>query len=163
MANSVYPFAPTGSGAADYVQISLGREIEWRAGPIVNPSDRPWSEKALVDPSWVAHDDESDDKVIAGPLYRLAKRSGSSVVHLRTFLALRAARAREARGGPSGDGRPRVGRLRRHANAISRSAAQLVRFPAARSALLSGLGGIERAQRARLPALVARHQRPSTC
>lgn len=49
--NSVYAFAPTGPGAADYVQISLGREIEWRAGPIVNPSDRPWSEEALLDPS----------------------------------------------------------------------------------------------------------------
>jgi hypothetical protein len=35
--NSVYAFAPTGPGAADYVQISLGREVEWRAGPIVIP------------------------------------------------------------------------------------------------------------------------------
>lgn len=109
--NSVYAFAPTGSGAADYVQISLGREIEWRAGPIVNPSDRPWSEAALLDPSWIAHDDMSDDKVIAGPWYRLAKRSGSSVVHLRTFLA-RCARLerdkREARR-PEMEGRVWVG------------------------------------------------------
>ena len=36
--STVYAFAPTGSGAADYVQIRLGREVEWRAGPIVNPS-----------------------------------------------------------------------------------------------------------------------------
>lgn len=85
--NSVYAFAATGPGAADYVQISLGRETEWRAGPVVSPSDRPWSEEALLDPSWIAHDDMSADKVIAGPLYRLARRAGSSVVHLRTFLA----------------------------------------------------------------------------
>jgi hypothetical protein len=85
--NSVYAFAATGPGAADYVQISFGREIEWRAGPIVSRSDRPWSAEALLDPSWIAHSDMSDDKVIAGPLYRLARRAGSSVVHLRTFLA----------------------------------------------------------------------------
>lgn len=47
--NSVYAFATTGSGPADYVQISLGRETEWRAGPIVDPAHRPWSEEALLD------------------------------------------------------------------------------------------------------------------
>lgn len=85
--NSVYAFAPTGPGAADYVQISLGRETEWRAGPIVNPDYRPWSELELLDPSWIPHEDMSDDKVIAGPLYRLLGRAGSSVVHVRFFLA----------------------------------------------------------------------------
>lgn len=95
--NSVYAFAPTGSGAADYVQISVGREVEWRAGPIVNPSYRPWSELDLLDPSWIAHDARSDDKVIAGPLYRLSKRAGSSVVHVRTFLARCARLEREKR------------------------------------------------------------------
>lgn len=85
--NSVYAFAPTGSGAADYVQISLGRETEWRAGPIVDPAYRPWSQEELLDPSWIAHDDMSDDKVIAGPLYRLLGRTGSSIVHVRSFLA----------------------------------------------------------------------------
>ncbi|WP_189350238.1 MULTISPECIES: hypothetical protein [unclassified Mesorhizobium] len=35
---SAFAFVPTGAGAADYVQISLGREIEWRAGPIVDPN-----------------------------------------------------------------------------------------------------------------------------
>ncbi|RWK66838.1 MAG: hypothetical protein EOR54_22520 [Mesorhizobium sp.] len=30
--NSAFAFAPTGPVAADYVQISLGRELEWRAG-----------------------------------------------------------------------------------------------------------------------------------
>ncbi|MFG1414437.1 hypothetical protein [Reyranella sp.] len=95
--NSVYAFAPTGSGAADYVQISVGREVEWRAGPIVNPSSRPWSELELLDPSWIDHDARSDDKVIAGPLYRLSKRTGSSVVHVRTFLARCARLEREKR------------------------------------------------------------------
>ena len=85
--NSVYAFAPTGSGAADYVQISLGHETEWCAGPIVGPSHRPWGEDELLDPSWITHDDMSDDKVFAGPLYRLLGRAGSSVVHVRSFLA----------------------------------------------------------------------------
>ncbi|RUM96793.1 hypothetical protein EET67_16315 [Pseudaminobacter arsenicus] len=84
--NSVYAFARTGSGAADYVQISLGREVEWCAGPIVNPAHRPWSAEALLDPPWIAHDDISDDRIVAGPLYRLTKRTGGSVVHMRTFL-----------------------------------------------------------------------------
>ncbi|AEI04460.1 hypothetical protein with phosphopantetheine attachment site (plasmid) [Afipia carboxidovorans OM5] len=93
--NSVYAFAPTGPGAADYVQISLGRETEWRAGPIVNPARRPWGEEALLDPSWINHDEMSDDNVLAGPLYRL-NRAGSSVVHVRTFLA-RCARLERAK------------------------------------------------------------------
>lgn len=67
---SVYAFAPTGSGAADYVQISLGRETEWCAGPIVNASRRPWGDEELLDPSWITHDDMSDDKVLSGPLSR---------------------------------------------------------------------------------------------
>lgn len=85
--NSVYAFAPTGPRAADYVQIPLGRETEWRAGPIVNPSRRPWGEEELLDPSWITHEDMSDDKVLAGPLYRLLGRAGSSIVHVRSFLA----------------------------------------------------------------------------
>jgi hypothetical protein len=97
--NSVYAFAPTGSGAAGYVQISLGRETEWRAGPIVNPSRRTWGEENLLDPSWISHDEMSDDKVLAGPLYRLLGRAGSSVVHVRSFLARRARRERDKREG----------------------------------------------------------------
>lgn len=85
--NSVYAFAPTGPGAADYVQIPLGRETEWCAGSIVNPSRRPWGEEELLDPSWITHDDMSDDKVLAGPLYRLLGRAGNSIVHVRSFLA----------------------------------------------------------------------------
>lgn len=49
--NSAFAFAPTGPGAADCVQISLGREIEWRAGPIVDPTSPPWSENDLLDPA----------------------------------------------------------------------------------------------------------------
>src|SRR5215831_12353148 len=40
---SAYVFAPTGPAAADYIQIALGREIEWRVGPIVNPDYCPRS------------------------------------------------------------------------------------------------------------------------
>ncbi len=95
--NTVYAFAPTGSGAADYVQIRLGREVEWRAGPIVNPAYRPWGKDELLDPSWITHDDMSDDKVLAGPLYRMLGRAGSSVVHVRSFLARCARLEREKR------------------------------------------------------------------
>jgi len=97
--NSVYAFAPTGSGAADYVQTSLGREIEWRAGPIVNPSYRPWSELDLLDSSWIDHDARSDDKVIAGlalPFEQACRqqcRACPDIPH-----AVRAPRARQARG-----------------------------------------------------------------
>lgn len=97
--NSVYAFAPTGPGASDYVQISLGRETEWCAGPIVNPSRRPWREEELLDPSWISHDEMSDDKVLAGPLYRLVGGAGSSVVHVRSFLARRARLERDKREG----------------------------------------------------------------
>ena len=83
--NSVYAFAPTGPGAADYVQISLGRETEWCAGPIVNPSRRPWGEEVLPGRSGMSHEERSDVKVLAGPLYRLNR--ASSVVYVRTFLA----------------------------------------------------------------------------
>ncbi len=85
--NSVYALAPTGSGAADYVQIRLGREVEWRAVPIVNPAYRPWGKDELL----------TDDKVLAGPLYRMLGRTGSSVVHVRSFLARRARLEREKR------------------------------------------------------------------
>ncbi|MFG1428814.1 hypothetical protein [Roseixanthobacter glucoisosaccharinicivorans] len=95
--NTVYAFAPTGSGAADYVQVRLGREVEWRAGPIVNPTYRPWGKDELLDPSWITHDDISDDRLLAGPLYRMLGRAGSSVVHVRSFLARRARLEREKR------------------------------------------------------------------
>lgn len=85
--NSVYAFAPTGPGAADYVQISLGREVEWCAGPIVDPSLCPWSVDDLLNPSWIKHGDMTEDSVVTGPLYRLNRRAGSRVVHVRSFLS----------------------------------------------------------------------------
>jgi hypothetical protein len=85
------------TGRGDYVQIRLGREVEWRAGPIVNPTYRPWGTDELLDPSWITHEDMSDDKVIAGPLYRMLGHAGGSVVHVQSFLTRRARLEREKR------------------------------------------------------------------
>ena len=84
--SSVYVSAPTGPGAADYVQVALDREIEWRAGPIVNPDDRPWSDTDLLDPGWLRADRLPDTEPLAGPIYRLRGRTGGAVVHIRSFL-----------------------------------------------------------------------------
>ena len=83
---SAFVSAPTGPGAADYVQIALGREIEWRAGPIVNPDFRPYGEEELLDPSWPRTDGLPDSDRLAGPVYRLLGRAGGAVVHVRSFL-----------------------------------------------------------------------------
>ncbi|MFK4521102.1 hypothetical protein ABIF20_008467 [Bradyrhizobium japonicum] len=66
-------------------------------GAIVNPTYRPWGKGELLDPSWITHEDMSDDKVIAGPLYRMLGRPGSSVVHVRSFLTRCARLEREKR------------------------------------------------------------------
>ncbi|MDF2117587.1 hypothetical protein PY365_18565 [Roseiarcaceae bacterium H3SJ34-1] len=84
--SSGFVSAPTGPGAADYIQIALGREIEWRAGPIVNPDYRPWGESELLDPSWPRADQLPDSDRLAGPLYRLLGRAGGAVIHVRSFL-----------------------------------------------------------------------------
>ncbi|MEY9365229.1 hypothetical protein ABH994_008008 [Bradyrhizobium yuanmingense] len=78
-------FAPTGPGTADYIQIALGREVEWRAGPIVNPDYRPWGEEELLDPSWPRQSLPETDR-LAGPVYRLLDRAGGAFVHIRSFL-----------------------------------------------------------------------------
>ncbi|KIU52643.1 hypothetical protein [Bradyrhizobium elkanii] len=78
--------APTGPGAADYIQIALGREIEWRAGPIVNPDYRPWGESELLDPSWPRTDQLPDSDRLSGPVYRLLGRAGGGLIHVRSFL-----------------------------------------------------------------------------
>jgi hypothetical protein len=83
---SAFVSAPTGPGVADYVQIALGREIEWRAGPIVNPNHRPFGEEELLDPSWPRTDQLPDSDRLAGPVYRLLGRAGGAVVHVRSFL-----------------------------------------------------------------------------
>jgi len=83
---SAFVSAATGPGAADYIQIALGREIEWRAGPIVNPDYRPWGESELLDPSWPRTDQLPDSDRLAGPVYRLLGRAGGAVIHVRSFL-----------------------------------------------------------------------------
>jgi hypothetical protein len=83
---SAFVSAPTGPGAADYLQIALGREIEWRAGPIVNPDYRPWGESELLDPSWPRTDQLPDSDRLAGPVYRLLGRAGGAVIQVRSFL-----------------------------------------------------------------------------
>ncbi len=84
--NSAFVFAPTGTGVADYIQIALGREIEWRAGPVVNPDYRPWGEEELLDPSWPPHEGLPDTDRLAGPIYCLLDRAGGAFVHVRSFL-----------------------------------------------------------------------------
>lgn len=83
---SAFVFAATGPAVADYIQIALGREIEWRAGPIVNPDYRPWGDDELLDPSWPRHDSLPDSDRLAGPIYRLLDRAGGGFVHVRSFL-----------------------------------------------------------------------------
>ncbi|OSJ36807.1 hypothetical protein BSZ19_02455 [Bradyrhizobium japonicum] len=83
---SAFVSAPTGPGVADYVQIALGRELEWRAGPIVNRDYRPWGEEELLDPSWPRTDQLPDSDLLAGPVYCLRGRAGGAVVHVRSFL-----------------------------------------------------------------------------
>jgi hypothetical protein len=72
---SAFAFAPTGPGAADYMQIVLGREVEWRAGPIVNPDYRPSrrrgappGEEELLDPT-SRRDAQPDTDRLVGPVY----------------------------------------------------------------------------------------------
>lgn len=93
--SAVFAFAPTGPGVADFVQISLGREVEVLAGPVVDPDYRPYSADDLFDPSWVKREPVTDAPMLAGPVYRLQRRSG--LVHMRSFLATRQFLEREQR------------------------------------------------------------------
>jgi hypothetical protein len=83
---SAFVFAPTGPAAADYIQIALGREIEWRAGPVVNPDYRPWGEEELLDPGWPRDKPLPDTARLTGPVYRQLDRAGGAFVHVRSFL-----------------------------------------------------------------------------
>ena len=83
---SAFVFAPTGPGAADYVQIALGRESEWQAAPVVNPDYRPFGEEELFDPGWIRRDAFCEADRLVGPVYRLLDRAGGALVHLRSFL-----------------------------------------------------------------------------
>ncbi len=98
---AVFAFSPTGPGVADFVQLSLGREIEVLAGAIVDPGYRPWSVDDLFEPSWVKREPVTDAPVLAGPVYRLQRRSG--LVHMRSFLATAGAESASnaKRAGPS--------------------------------------------------------------
>jgi hypothetical protein len=92
---AVFAFAQTGPGVADFVQLSLGREIEVLAGPVVEPDYRPFSAERLLEPDWVKREPVTDAPVLAGPVYRLQRRS--RLVHMRSFLATRRRREREQR------------------------------------------------------------------
>jgi hypothetical protein len=83
---SVFVFAPISPAAADYILIALGREVEWRAGPVVNPDYRPWGEEELLDPGWPRDKPLPDTDRLAGPVYRLLDRAGGAFVHVRSFL-----------------------------------------------------------------------------
>ena len=91
--SAVFAFAPTGPGVADFVQLSLGREIEFLAGPVVDPDYRPYGADDLKEPSWVRREPVTDAPFLAGPVFRLQRRSG--LVHMRSFLATRRRRERE--------------------------------------------------------------------
>lgn len=83
---TAFAFASTGPGAADFIQASLGREIEWVAGPVVDPRWPPSGVEELLDPSWIPHGKFSEQDVLAGPIYRL-RRGAGALVHMRSFLA----------------------------------------------------------------------------
>lgn len=94
---SVFAFAPTGPGVADFVQISLGREVEVLAGPAVDPDYRPYSADDLFDPSWVRREPDNGTQLLSGPVYRLRGRTGGGIVHMKNFLGRRARIEREQR------------------------------------------------------------------
>lgn len=94
---AVFAFAQTGPGVADFIQLSLGREIEMLAGTVVEPDYRPFSADRLLDPDWVKRESQTDAPVLAGPVYRLRRRS--SLVHMRSFLAICQRLKREHREG----------------------------------------------------------------
>ncbi|ESZ03160.1 hypothetical protein NKH89_13630 [Mesorhizobium sp. M0923] len=94
---SAFAFAPTGPGVADFVQLSLGREIEVLAGPVVDADYRPNSVDHLFEPTWVSRDSAAEAQQLAGPVYRLRGRAGGGVAHMRSFLARRARIDKEQR------------------------------------------------------------------
>lgn len=94
---SAFAFAPTGPGVADFLQLSLGRETEILAGPVVDPDYRPNSVDQLFEPTWVSRDSAAEAQQLAGPVYRLRGRAGGGIVHMRSFLARRARVEREQR------------------------------------------------------------------
>lgn len=92
-----FAFAPTGPGVADFVQLSLGRETEHLAGPVVDRDYRPTSADRLFEPTWVLRDSAAEAQQLAGPVYRLRGRAGGGIVHMRSFLTRLARIEREQR------------------------------------------------------------------
>lgn len=82
---TVFAFAPTGPGVADFIQVSLGRETEFLAGPVVDPDHAPYRDYTLFEPDWVRREPVSQAPVLSGPIYRLKQRNG--LVHMRSLLA----------------------------------------------------------------------------
>lgn len=94
---SAFAFAATGPGAADFVQLSLGRETEHLAGAVVDRDYRPSSADHLFEPTWVSRESAVEARQLAGPVYRLRGRTGGGIVHMRSLLARRARIEREQR------------------------------------------------------------------
>lgn len=94
---TAFAFAPTGPGVADFVQISLGREIELLAGAVVDPDYRPRKVDDLFEPTWILRGSAVETQQLAGPVYRLRGRSGGGIVHMRSFLVRRTRIERELR------------------------------------------------------------------
>ncbi|MER9663170.1 hypothetical protein [Mesorhizobium sp. M0159] len=94
---SAFAFAPTGPGVADFVPLSLGRETEHLAGPVVDRDYRPTSADHLFEPAWVSRESAVEAWQLAGPVYRLRGRTGGGIVHMRSSLARRARIEREQR------------------------------------------------------------------
>ncbi|WP_232375855.1 hypothetical protein [Mesorhizobium comanense] len=86
--NERLAFAPPASVVADFIQISLGRDVEYLAGSIVDPDCSPYSADDLFDPSWVRRELVTDALVLAGPVY-LRDRTAGGIVHMKSFLACR--------------------------------------------------------------------------
>lgn len=92
---SVFVFAPTGPGVADFLQIGIEREHEYLAGPVVDPDYRPYSADDLFEPSWVKREPVTDAPLLAGPVFHLRRHGG--LVHMRSFLSTRQRLEREQR------------------------------------------------------------------
>lgn len=93
---SVFVFAPTGTAPADYIQIALGRETEWRAGPIVNPDYRPWGAEELLDPSWPGRDNLPDTDPGRFTAFSIARAAPLSIFVV-SLTAVAASNAKSAR------------------------------------------------------------------
>ncbi|WP_292193738.1 hypothetical protein [Mesorhizobium sp.] len=77
------------------VQLSLGREFEVLAGPVVDPHYPPAS--TIFELTWARREPIIDAPVLAGPVYWLRGRAGGGIVHMRSFLARCARIEREQR------------------------------------------------------------------